>query len=302
LTASEGFVEVPGGRVWYRMVGSGGVPLLCLHGGPGFCHDYIEAIADLADERRIIFYDQLGCGRSPAPDDRVLWQLDRFVDELVAVRGALELDRVHLFGSSWGGMLALQYVLDRRPRLDSLIVSNSPGSMPRFAADNLELLASLPDEVRSTIEWHEQRGFTGCPEYQGAIAFWFKRHICRMTPWPDGLERSFAGFGVACYSTMIGASEFNLTGNLADWDVMPRLGEIDLPTLYTAGRHDEIRPDHVEDMHRATRGSRFELFEDSAHLPFEEERERFMALLRSWLAEHDGCGEASGAASRRTSR
>jgi proline iminopeptidase len=115
MVAAEGFVEVPGGKVWYRIVGDNddAAPLLCLHGGPGFTHYYLEPLEALAEHRRVIFYDQLGCGRSDRPDDLSLWTVDRFVEELAQVREALHLDRLHLFGSSWGGMLAMQYVLDR---------------------------------------------------------------------------------------------------------------------------------------------------------------------------------------------
>src|SRR5207302_3307616 len=113
----EGFVDVPGGRVWYVVHGEGGgLPVLCLHGGPGLPHGYISSLADLADERPVVFYDQLGCGRSERPDDPSLWTVERSVDELAAVRSALGLERLHLFGSSWGGMLAMSYMLDARPQ------------------------------------------------------------------------------------------------------------------------------------------------------------------------------------------
>jgi proline iminopeptidase len=112
----EGRIEVPGGSVWYEAVGEGGIPLLCLHGGPGMAHDYIANLADLADERTVIFYDQLGCGRSDRPDDPGLWTLERSVAEVAAVVQELGLDRFHLFGTSCGGWLAIQYTLDRRPR------------------------------------------------------------------------------------------------------------------------------------------------------------------------------------------
>ncbi len=122
MTADEGFIEVPGGRVWYRAVGdqTDATPLLCLHGGPGFTHYYLEPLETLAEHRRVIFYDQLGCGRSDRPDDVTLWTVDRFVEELAQVHTTLQLERLHLFGSSWGGMLAMQYVLDRQPDLQSL--------------------------------------------------------------------------------------------------------------------------------------------------------------------------------------
>ncbi len=138
----EGFIEVPGGRVWSRAVGDGGTPLLCLHGGPGFTHYYLEPLEALAGRRQVIFYDQLGCGRSDRPEDPALWTVDRFVEELAQVRAGLGLDRLHLFGSSWGGMLAMQYVLDRRPELESLILCGSPASMIRWVEDCAELLSA----------------------------------------------------------------------------------------------------------------------------------------------------------------
>src|ERR1700674_3798824 len=75
-----GHVTVPGGRVWWRRVGSGGkTPLLLLHGGPGMGHNYLLPMKALADERPVIFYDQLGCGLSDAPEDDTLYQIPRFV-------------------------------------------------------------------------------------------------------------------------------------------------------------------------------------------------------------------------------
>src|SRR5438309_8372310 len=130
MEARETFVEVPGGRVWTQVVGGGErIPLVVLHGGPGFPHDYVRSLEDLADERMVVFYDQLGCGRSDRPDDPSLWTLDRAVAEVAAVREALGLERMHLFGNSWGGWLAMQYVLDRQPALDSLVISSSPPSV-----------------------------------------------------------------------------------------------------------------------------------------------------------------------------
>jgi proline-specific peptidase len=281
--AQEGFIEVPGGRVWYRSVGEGGVPLLCLHGGPGFTHYYLEPLEVLADRRQVIFYDQLGCGRSDRPGDGTFWTVDRFVEELVQVRAALGLERLHLFGSSWGGMLAQQYVLDRRPQLQSLILCGSPASMIRWADDCADLLAAQPDDVRKVIREHEEAGFTACPEYQSAILGFYREHVCRLSPWPAGLERSFAEAGYDVYAAMNGPSEFTVTGTLKTWDVMDRLGAISVPTLLVGGRHDECRPSHLEEMHRRIPGSRLAIIEDASHLCFAEQPGEFSALVNGFL-------------------
>jgi len=283
----EGFIDVPGGRVWFRSVGEGGPPLLCLHGGPGFTHYYLEALEGLADRRQVIFYDQLGCGNADRPDDVSLWTVDRFVEELAQVRAALELDDLHLFGSSWGGMLAMQYALDRKPSLRSLILCGSPASMIRWVRDCDELLAAQPEETRRTIREHENAGCTACPEYQAAILGFYRKHVCRLRPWLAGLERSFAEAGYQVYNTMNGPSEFTVTGTMKTWDIMDRLGEIAIPALLIGGRYDECTPAHMAEMHRRMPGSQLETIEDASHLCFAEQPEVFNSLVNAFLSGRD---------------
>lgn len=279
-TSEEGYVEVPGGRVWYRSVGDGsGVPILCLHGGPGFPHDYLEDLEGLGDRRRVVFYDQLGCGRSDRPHDKALWEMDRFVEELAVVREALALERLHLYGSSWGGMLAMQYVLDRRPPLESLVLASSPASCPRWTKDCAELIADLPESVQETIRRHDGYGYTRCLEYSAAILPFYKRHVCRLDPWPDGLERSFAGANQEISEYMAGPSEFAIVGTLRDWDVTDRLGEIRVPTLITCGEHDELRPAHAADMQRRIPDAELEVFSGASHVTMAEVPEAYRARL-----------------------
>jgi proline-specific peptidase len=287
--ATEGYLDVPGGRVWYRRVGAAGerVPLLCLHGGPGFTHYYLEPLEALADRREVIFYDQLGCGNSDRPDDESLWTVDRFVEELAQVRAALGLAELHLFGSSWGGMLAMQYTLDRQPDLRSLILCGSPASMIRWVADCDELLAEEPAEVRRTIRQHEADGFTACPEYQAAILGFYRAHVCRLDPWPAGFERSFAEAGYQVYNTMNGPSEFTVTGSLKTFDLMDRLGEITVPTLLVGGRYDECTPGHLTEMAGRIAGSQLEIIADASHLCFAEQPRVFTDLVNAFLDRHE---------------
>jgi proline iminopeptidase len=286
---NEGFIDVPGGKVWYKITGDGDeTPLLCLHGGPGSTHHVLESLEALASRRRVIFYDQLGCGNSDRPDNPALWTLDRFVEELAQVRAALGLDRLHLFGSSWGGVLALQYVLDRKPDLDSLILCGSPASMPRWAADCAELLERQPPEAVRVIREHEASGFITCPEYQAAILGFYREHFCRLDPWPASLERSFAEIGYQVYLTMNGPSEFTITGSMKNWDVMDRLGEIRVPALLICGRHDECRPSHLEEMHRRIPDSRMAVIEDASHLCFAEQPTEFNVRVNGFLDIIDG--------------
>jgi proline iminopeptidase len=281
----EGMVPVPGGRVWYRSVGEGGVPLLCLHGGPGMTHDYLTPLEGLAERRRVVFYDQLGSGGSDRPDDLSLWTIERFMDEVDAVRDALGLDRIHLFGSSWGGMLAMQYVLDKPRRPVSLIMAGSPASAPAWNEFCQELLDEMPAAERELIERLEAEDKMLEPEYEEAMMPFYHRHVCRIDPFPDFVTRTFENMSTTIYHYMAGPSEFRIIGTLKDWDIMDRLGEICVPTLVTGGEYDECRPSHLRKVHAGIPGSRLEIIPNASHLSFAERPEVFLPVVDDFMAE-----------------
>jgi proline-specific peptidase len=289
VNASEGTIPFRSRETWYRVVGDGDepgkVPLLLLHGGPGAPHDYLESLESVAATgRRAIFYDQLGCGNS-SRSEASLWNVETFVDEVGAVRDALGLERTHLFGSSWGGMLAMEYALTQPTGLTSLVISSSPASIPLWASETKRLRAELPADVQRVLDEQEAAGRTDSPEYEAATMEFYKRHVCRLEPWPEGIVRTFGKLveNPDVYSYMQGPNEFVITGTLKDWDITGRLGEIDVPTLVTSGRHDECTPRQAEIVHRGIPGSEWVVFENSSHMQFAEEPERYLEVLDDFL-------------------
>jgi L-proline amide hydrolase len=249
------------------------LPLLCLHGGPGGTHLPLEGLGQLSEQgRRVVFYDQLGSGDSDRPDDPSLWTVERFVDQLRSVRDGLGLDEIHLFGSSWGGMLALEHAFTEAPGLKSLILNSTPTSAPRWAEEAERLFADLP------------RGLDG----ERAEEEFKRRHICRLDPEPEVLARSRAKSSKAVYEAMWGPNEFTPIGTLKDWDVIGRLGEIEVPTLITSGRHDECPPKLVEPLLEGISGSEWVLFGESAHMPYLEEPERYLDVVGGFLDRVEG--------------
>ena len=290
--AREGFAAVPGGNVWYRIVGDGdAIPLLTLHGGPGAEHGYLEPLAGIADERPVVFFDQLGCGRSDRPDDPSLWRMERFVAEIDALREALGLDRVHLLGHSWGGWLAVEYLLSAPRGVESLVLASTSASIPQFVAEAERLKDTLPPDVRDTLRRFEAAGDFTHPAYLAAVDVFYHHFLCRLDPWPEELAESVGGLADnQVYATMNGPNEFIVTGNLKDWNRIDRLGEIRVPTLITVGRYDELTPACAATLRDGIAGSRMVVFEQSAHLSHQEETDAYLDTLRGFLRRVEGRG------------
>jgi L-proline amide hydrolase len=283
----EGFIPVGEYRVWYRIVGGGAdhenIPLLTLHGGPGIPHDYISDMAALAsDTRRVIFYDQLGCGRSDQPDNPSLWTIGRTVAEIDTVRRALGLENVHLWGQSFGGLFALEYALSQPQGLVSLILASSTSSIPLWIAEANRLREELPPEVQATLLRHEHAGTIDDPEYQKATMVFYDRHVIRLKPIPEHVQRAMDQAGQV-YFTMNGPTEFLVIGTIKDWDRTDRLSEIHVSTLITSGRYDESTPLLNEVLHNGIVGSEWVLFEQSSHMAHVEERELYLSTVKAFL-------------------
>ena len=286
----EGRLPFHGFSDWYKVVGGpaepGKFPVLVLHGGPGAAHDYLEPIGALAATGRpVIFYDQLGCGLSDRPHDPSLWEVELFVEEVTAVRQALGLDRLHILGQSWGGMLGMQYALTNPEGLESLIVADSPASMTQWVSEANRLRADLPHAVQATLLKHEADGTTDTKEYQEAVEVYNARHLCRISPIPDYVKRSMDQIDAdpEVYHTMNGPSEFHVIGKLKTWDITDRLGEITTPTLVLSGRYDEATPLIAETIQRGIPGAEWVLFEESSHMPHVEETERYLEVVDEFL-------------------
>lgn len=289
MQEQTGYIPVVNGyRVWYKIVGGGDahevVPLLILHGGPGCPHDYLENLAALASEkRRVIFYDQLGCGNSDLPADTSLWTVERFTDEIDIVRKALGLEQVHILGQSCGGMLGIEYAIRQPAGLVSLILADSMPSMVLWVEEANRLRAELPPGVNETLLRHERAGTTDSPEYHEAVAVFNKRHVNRLEVTPEFVQRANARTGFI-YNYMNGPSEFHVTGVIKNWDRTDRLGDIKAPTLIISGKYDESTPRLNEILEEGIPNSDWVLFEHSSHLPHIEEETKFMQTVSAFLA------------------
>ncbi len=280
----ENLIEGPGGKLWTGVFGEGkpGIPLLAVHGGPGFL-SLTEGVSELSRRRPVYFYDQLGCGRSSRPDDPGYCTVEYYVRELASVRNSLGLGEVHLFGQSWGAMLAAEYLLREKPSgVRSLILADPLLSGPRWAADQRKLLSRMPEAVRRAVEKGEETGDFG-PDYQEAMMAYYRKHVCRLDPWPECLREAFSKLNLEIYGRLWGESEFTVTGPLKDADLTDRLGEIRVPVLLLGGEYDEAPPETLEEFRDRFPDATLAVIPGASHTPMLEEPELFRAAVNEFL-------------------
>lgn len=282
----EGYAKVLGFSIYWRSfeTESKKGTVLCLHGGPGLTHDYLLAFADLARfGYRVVFYDQLGCGKSELPKNKALFTIERAVEEVEAFRKELGLGKVHLLGQSYGGLLAIAYALRYQKNLKSLISASGLDSVPLAIKEMESMKSELPEGTRRIMEKYESLGEYDNPEYQKEMLTFYKTFFCRLEEWPKELLHSLEHSSRDVTLTMNGPTEFAIIGNIRYWDVSKELGKIRVPTLVTYGKYDEVSPKVARSIHRGIKGSKLVQFSKSSHMAMWEERERFMFIVTRFL-------------------
>ncbi len=262
--------------------------MLLLHGGPGASHEYFEIFEPYLVKAGIelYFYDQLGSYFSDQPDDPSLWTVDRFREEVEEVRQALGLEDFYLLGQSWGGMLALEYALAYPQVLKGLIISNMTASIAAYVRYIQSLRDELPKEIQDDLLAHEARGDYDSERYQGLlIEHLYKKHLCRLDPWPDAVVRTFAHMNQQVYRTMQGPNEFVVTGNFKDWDRWADLGHIRVPTLVIGARHDTMDPADIEEMARRMPRARSVICLRGSHMSMWDDSEAYFGAIETFVRD-----------------
>lgn len=259
--------------------------MVCLHGGPGGTHDYLSPLTDLARfGYKVVLYDQLGCGKSEVPPDDSSYTVDYYVEELEELRKKLDLGSIHLFGHSWGGMLAIAYALKYQRNLKSLIISSGLASIPFSVAETERLVSEMPEEAQEVLKKYGESGMAESPEYRKVYQKYYRdQHSCRMKTLPKDWTYTIEHINRRIYNIMNGPDDIQITGTLKDWDVSERLAEIEVPCLITVGRYDSLTPNIAQDIHARVKGSKLVIFEESAHIAMWEEKEKYLSVVKDFL-------------------
>lgn len=280
ITTSEGFKEINGTQLFYKVIGTG-TPLFVLHGGPGDSHRYLlPHLEELAKDYQLILYDQRGTGQSDGQIDSSTISVDQFVEDLEALRVSLGQDKVSLLGHSWGADLAMFYAIKYPEHLDRLILVD-PGPI------NAQFQAQADQAFQQRLSSEEQQVLT---EACG---------LAEATRTPEAVEACVKSVDPVTFHDISNASRVDTTvsENTAKnvftiqatlfpsiretkSNIEDKLRSLSVPTTIIHGEEDWIPKESSEHIHSLIPGSKIFIIKESGHMPFVEQPDAFFAAVR----------------------
>jgi proline iminopeptidase len=252
-------------------------PCFVLHGGPGLDHSYFRPwLSPLADTLQLIYVDHRGTGRS----DRVPLEtctIEQMADDVEALRQYLGLDKVVVFGNSFGGFWGLTYAIRHPESLSRLILVSTSPSHEFYQAAEKEAERKATPEQKETMP----AVFEGRVTTEEAFRRWWDVMLpLYFAKWDAKIGGEMIERGVT--NPLVTAYMFKEI--IPHYDVRPRLREINVPTLVIAGRHDWVTPvGESEPIAAGIPNSELVVFERSGHMPFIEEQREFVNLVTRFV-------------------
>ncbi|KAL1752437.1 Alpha/Beta hydrolase protein [Schizophyllum commune] len=280
-------------ETYYKIFGdlsSGKRPLIVVHGGLSFSHDYLLPISDLASSHGVpvVFYDQVGAGLSThvreRKGDTAFWTFDFFIEESLNLLAHLKIEEYDYLGHSWGGILGQELVLRKHwhPKgMRNFILANTIPNREWWNISFMQLLekADIPEQAKKTIVSPS----ASREERWAAVQLFYAQYGCMVQPFPEDFLVSMAGhFGEDADTTTDDAMNAQ-GGELHGWDVRDKLGDIDVPTLVINGARDFAQDWIVAPFVEKISGVNWVKFEHSSHTPFWEERNKFNQVVAEYL-------------------
>lgn len=162
--------------------------------------------------------------------------------------------------------------------MKGLLVANMMASAPEYGKYANEVLSKqMKPEVLAEIRSLEAKKDFSNPRYMELlIPNYYKKHLCRLKEWPDGLNRASKHINNEIYTIMQGPSEFGISGRLANWDIKNRLHEITIPTLMIGAKYDTMNPKAMEEQSKLVKKGRYLYCPNGSHLAMWDDQKVFM--------------------------
>lgn len=268
---------------WCRYGPATAEPLVVLHGGPGAHHDYLlPQFLRLAEQRPLLFYDQRGGGRSKqdSPSEPVTAALH--AKDLERLLSEFALSAPTIVGYSWGALLGLIYTLSAasgRSIMPKRLVLIDPAPLSRTWREQFEAEFARRQADPAIANLRAELAASGLRERD-----------------PDAYRQRAFELSVAGYFADVtrahNLTPFRVTGrvqqsvweSLANFDLVPQLKSLNLPTLMVHGWRDPIPVDSTLSAARAM-NARCVVLESSGHVPYVEQPDALFSAIEQFLQD-----------------
>lgn len=282
VPSKEGFVKTANGQLYYQTMGQGD-PVIVIHGGPGMDQGYLlPGMAELSQKHQVVFYDQLGCGRSTATViDESHITINSFVEDIETLRKALKFEKVTIVGHSWGGMLAMHYAVKYPKNIKKLVLMNTVASSGIH--DFVEELEkrTLPSAGEFEKLKVSQEFINSDPQ---AIAQYYRLFFQYYFHNPKDLEKlnlQLEPKGAATGAKVAKILEESIFVKYTDQH--DDLQKLKIPTLIIHGESDVIPMSAANSMAHSIRGSKLVVLKNCGHFPYIEQPTQWLDAVERFL-------------------
>ncbi|MEP6754705.1 MAG: alpha/beta hydrolase [Chthonomonadales bacterium] len=279
----EGQFVHEGCTLHYRTIGKG-APILMLSGGPGIDVSYLEPVAkELSRTHECILLEQRGTGRSKLPAiTSANMSLNIVVGDVEALRVHLKLNKLTIFGHSWGGMLAMSYAVSYPDKVEELILCSSGGANRDFMktfSDNIDCRLT-PEELKLSNKFDNPTYRRVDPQKASiehlksiAPAYFFDRANVRLLT--DQLNKNTFAPGVNS-TLMRDLMQRN-------YDLRVELRRVECPVLILQGHQDPIGEGTAYETKACLQNSTITFIDKCGHFPWLERPKTFYPILFKFL-------------------
>jgi proline iminopeptidase len=279
----EGTISVNSANLYYKIMGEG-EPIVVLHGGPGFDHVHMFPISELANDYKVIFYDQRATGNSTGSVDANSITVDNFVEDLEGLRKELNLEKMVVLGHSWGAGLAMFYSIKYPDNLNKLILLGCGGASTEYFGQYFEnLQRNTSSEDRLALKQIEQseafknKEIEAFEQYHriGAKALFHDKSLA---------DRLNLTFSKNTPRNQAGVAKF-LIEDLGDFDIYGELSVIKCPTLIVHGDSDPFPAEAPYKLHKHIPQSKLVFLRNTGHFILHESPDQLFPIIRDFLKD-----------------
>jgi len=289
------YIKVNGANLWVVTVGEGD-PIILIPGGPGGTHRGLRSFDPLADgHHQLIYFDAFGRGKSDTAKNVTEYTLERDIDDIEALRKALNLDRITVLGHSYGGVVAQGYAIKYPGHLSHLILADTFHSFVMWQENddnsNREIKTNYPEIWEQLMKIREAGAVSSDHVHQDIYGqvpygFLYAYNPARFTgggagkPYPNPNNTKL-------YYQMVGKDgDFIVGSDIGNFDYRKQLKDLKMPVLIVTGRFDRVAvPWMAVKFKEYCPQAEFVIFENSGHNPQVEEPEKEFKVINDFLAK-----------------